>query len=104
MIIENSFSVLNNKDTQGFWDRMLDAERRDASLNLFNQVTFINETKEQYVNPSPPGKRKSRKPITSPATTVEINSFDESDSLRVEGLEESVATWVGREGRATCCG
>ncbi|ORE12188.1 hypothetical protein BCV71DRAFT_153332, partial [Rhizopus microsporus] len=25
----------------------------------------------------------------------------ESDSLHIEGLEESVATWVGREGRAT---
>ncbi|KAG1467877.1 hypothetical protein G6F56_004165 [Rhizopus delemar] len=38
---------------------------------------------------------------TSPVIAAEINSFEESDSLHIEGLEESVVTWVGREGRVT---
>lgn len=80
---------------------MLVAERRDANLNQYNQITFINQTQEQYANPPPPGKRKGSKPTASPVIVVEINNFEESDSLHIERLEESVATWVGREGRAT---
>ncbi|KAG1168419.1 hypothetical protein G6F70_009124 [Rhizopus microsporus] len=101
MIVNTNFSVLKNNDVKGFWAGMLDAERRDANLNQYNQIAFINQTQEQYANPPPPNKRKSSEPTASPVTAVEINSFEESDSLHIEGLEESVATWVGREGRAT---
>ncbi|CAO0793306.1 unnamed protein product [Mucor circinelloides] len=101
MIVNTNFSVLKNNDVKGFWAGMLDAERRDANLSQYNQMTFINSTEEQYANPPPPGKRKSSTPTASPVTAVEINSFEESDSLHIEGSEESVATLVGREGRAT---
>lgn len=80
---------------------MLDAERRDDNLNSYNEITFINQTREQYVNPPPPSKRKDSKTIASPPSAAEISSFEESDSLFIDGLEESLATWVGREGRAT---
>lgn len=101
MIVNTNFSVLKNNDVKGFWAGMLDAERRDANLSQYNQIAFINSTEEQYANPPPPGKRKSSTPTASPITAAEINSFEESDSLHIEGFEESVATLVGREGRAT---
>ncbi|CAO3679023.1 hypothetical protein G6F70_009100 [Rhizopus microsporus] len=96
MIVNTNFSVLKNNDVKGFWAGML-----DANLNQYNQMAFINQTQEQYANPPPPDKRKSSEPTASLVTAVEINSFEESDSLHIEGLEESVATWVGCEGKAT---
>ncbi|ORE02662.1 hypothetical protein BCV72DRAFT_338549 [Rhizopus microsporus var. microsporus] len=48
-----------------------------------------------------PGKRKNSKQAASSVVAAEIDTFEESDSVQIEGLEESIATWVGRKGRAT---
>lgn len=79
---------------------MLDAERRDGNLEQYNRITFINQTQEQYANP-PPVKRKSPEQDTNFVVGVEIEPFEEMDSVHVEGMEESIATWIGREGRMT---
>ncbi|GAA5816148.1 hypothetical protein MFLAVUS_009674 [Mucor flavus] len=92
MIVNTNFSVLKNNNVKSFWVGTLDAERRDANLNLYNQITFVNQTQERYINPPPPVNRNSSEPTASPVTAVEINSFEEIDSLYIEGLEESVAT------------
>lgn len=46
-----------------------------------------------------PGKRKNNTLAASPVVAVEIDTFEESDSVQIEGLEESIATWVGRKTR-----
>lgn len=46
-----------------------------------------------------PGKRKNNTLAVSPTVAVEIDTFEESDSVQIEGLEESIATWAGRKTR-----
>ncbi|KAG1038447.1 hypothetical protein G6F43_012685 [Rhizopus delemar] len=93
--------VLQNNDVKDFWIGMLEAERRDANLNQYSKLTFIHHTQEQYVNPPLPVKRKSTEQAASSVVGVEIDAFEEIDSMHVEGMGESIATWVGREGRIT---
>lgn len=64
-------------------------------------MTFINQTQEQYTSPLLPSKRKSDKQAASSVVAEEIDTFKESDNVHIEGLEESITTWVGRKGRAT---
>ncbi|KAG0740990.1 hypothetical protein G6F35_003293 [Rhizopus arrhizus] len=101
MIIDKKYAVLNNVDVKRFWASMLDAELRDARYDQYNQIRFINQTQAHYAN-SPPTriKKKSRSAITPP-TEEEIRSFVEENSITVEGMEDSLASWVGRDGRAT---
>lgn len=80
---------------------MLETERRDANLNQHSEITFINQTQEQYANPPPPVKRKSTEQAASSAVAREIATFEESNNMHVEGTEESIATWIGRDGRNT---
>lgn len=95
------FKVLNNIDVKGFWASMLEAVRRDAQYDQYNQIRFINQTQAHYANSPPTSiKKKNRSAITSP-TEEEIRSFVEENSITVEGMEDSLATWVGRDGRAT---
>lgn len=80
---------------------MLDTERRDADSNQYTEITFINQTQEQYTNALLPVKRKSTEKVKSSAVGIEIDTFEETDSMHVEGMEETIATWVGRDGRVT---
>ncbi|KAI8887283.1 hypothetical protein K501DRAFT_330694 [Backusella circina FSU 941] len=101
MMVNIDFSVIQNSDVTNFWRGMLETERRDSNLNQYTEMTFINQTQEQYTNRPLPVKRKSIEKATSSVVGIEINTFEETDSVHVEGMEETIATWIGRDGRIT---
>lgn len=60
---------------------------------------MILEQKNEYNNPPPAtSKKKVRKKALF--TVADIASFREVDGVKADGLEETVVTWVGRDGRA----
>ncbi|CEP17758.1 hypothetical protein [Parasitella parasitica] len=101
MMVNVDFSVLQNNDVKNFWRGMLETERRDANLNQYTEITFNNQTQEQNANPPLPVKRKSIEKVISPIVGIEIDTFEETDSIHVDGMEETIATWIGRDGRIT---
>lgn len=54
-----------------------------GNLNEYNRLTSIHLTQEQYVNPTRMVQRKSSEEA---ANFVEIDFFEEIDSVHVEGM------------------